>query len=118
MPEQYRNLRMEALMYLRGVLAQYQKRMYHDKLLSGIASKKGKMILKATSKAEISRILHPQVPHFDGGKFIPNEYCVTEEELIAWSEASLKGPLLPLASERYRELFREVFPEEAEALSI
>ena len=109
MPEQYRNLRMEALMRLR---------MYHDKLLSGIASKKGKMILKATSKAEISRILHPQAPHFDGGKFIPNEYCVTEEELIAWSEASLNGPLLPLASERYRELFREVFPEEAEALSI
>ena len=89
MPEQYRNLRMEALVRLRGVLAQYQKRMYHDKLLSGIASKKGKMILKATSKAEINRILHPQAPHFDGGKFIPNEYCVTEEELIAWSEASL-----------------------------
>ena len=85
MPEQYRNLRMEALMRLRSVLAQYQKRMYHDKLLSGIASKKGKMILKATSKAEINRILHPQAPHFDGGKFIPNEYCVTEEELIAWS---------------------------------
>lgn len=118
MPEQYRNLRMEALMHLRSVLAQYQKRMYHDKLLSGIASKKGKMILKATSKAEINRILHPKAPHFDGGKFIPNEYCVTEEELIAWSEVSLKGPLLPLASERYRELFREVFPEEAEALSI
>ena len=59
MTEQYRNLRMEALVRLRGVLAQYQKRMYHDKLLSGIASKKGKMILKATSKAEINRILHP-----------------------------------------------------------
>lgn len=105
-------------MRLRSVLARYQERMYHDRLLSGIASKKGKMILKATSKAEINRILHPQAPHFDGGKFIPNEYCVPEEELIAWSEASLKGPLLPWASERYRELFREVFPEEAEALSI
>ena len=83
-----------------------------------VLPRRREMILKATSKAEISRILHPQAPHFDGGKFIPNEYCVTEEELIAWSEASLNGPLLPLASERYRELFREVFPEEAEALSI
>lgn len=33
MTEQYRNLRMEALMHLRSVLAQYQKRMYHDSLL-------------------------------------------------------------------------------------
>lgn len=117
MTEQYRNLRMEALMHLRSVLAQYQKRMYHDKLLSGIASKKGKMILKATSKAEINRILHPKAPHFDGAKFIPDEYSVAEEELICWSEASLKAPLVTPALHRYMELFRKVFPEESKRMS-
>lgn len=118
MPEQYRILRMEALGRLRRTLAQYKERMYHDKLLAGIARKRGQMILDATSKKQIERILNPKAPHFDGNKFIPDEYGVAEEELICWSETSFRGPLISVASERYRELFREVFPEESKALAI
>lgn len=118
MSEKYRSLRLDALSNLYRILNRYQKSMYHDKLLSGIAKKKGEMILNAKSKAEIERILHPKAPHFDGNQFIPDEYSVPEEELICWSETSLQAPLVPVACDRYRELFREIFPEESEALSI
>ena len=118
MPEKYRELRMEAISRLNGILHQYANRMYCSKLLAGIARKKGKMILEATTKADMERILHPHAPHYDGNQFVPDPYGVAEEELICWSETSLRGPLIPEASARYRELFREVFPEESKQLAI
>ena len=41
-----------------------------------------------------------------------------EEELICWSEASLRAPLNETGFQRYSELFRLVFPEESERLNI
>lgn len=87
MPEQYRNLRMEALVRLRGVLAQYQKRMYHDKLLSGIASKKGKMILKATSIKAVHAVLHCMDATGEGAVGLIDHRSVAEYKSSAGADA-------------------------------
>ena len=54
--------------------------------------------------------------NFNGNRFTPDKYSIPEEELIAWSETSLKGPLPPEAFNRCRELFNAIFPEESKTI--
>ena len=111
-------LRFDALKMLQGLIHHYDERGYADKLLNGIAEKKGAMIMSASSKTEMNKILKPKAPHFDGVRFIADHYLLPEEELICWSEASLRAPLNEYAFRRYMELFCRMFPEESEALHI
>lgn len=111
--EKTAELRLTGLQKLMGQLRQYKERGFLEQLLCAIAEKKGKLILAATSKTDMERIITPRAPHFDGNRFIPDKYSIPEEELIAWSETSLKGPLIAVASDRYRELFSIFFPERA-----
>ncbi len=107
-------LQFSALRKLQSQLHYYAERGFHEKLIYAIAEKKGEMIIHATTKSEMERIMQAKAPHYDGGKFIPGENSIPEEELICWSETSLKGPLIPAAMKRYMELFRQCFPEEAQ----
>lgn len=109
-------LRLTALQKLMGQLHQYKERGFLEQLLCAIAEKKGNLILAATLKTDMERIIAPRAPYFDGNRFIPDKYSIPEEELIAWSETSMKGPLIAAASERFRELFSIVFPERAKEL--
>lgn len=111
-------LRFDALKNLQGLLSQYENRNYAPKLLCGIGEKKGAMIMSATSKTEIDKVLRPKAPHYDGTRFIADRYLLPEEELICWSEASLRAPLNEPGFRRYMELFRRVFPEESEAMNL
>ena len=111
-------LRFDALRELQGLLSQYDKRGYSAKLLNSIGEKKGAMIMSADSKTELNKILRPKTPHYDGVHFVSDWYLLPEEELICWSEASLRAPLNEAGYRRYMELFRRVFPEESEALDI
>ena len=111
-------LRFDALMTLQSLIQQYDERGYAAKLLNGIAEKKGAMIMSATSKTEMDNILRPKAPHFDGARFISDRYLLPEEELIFWSEASLRAPLNEYGIRRYMELFCRMFPEESEVLHI
>ena len=74
-------------------LKYYQDHGYIESLINKIAEKKTKMIMEIKSKNEMDKILKPSCPYFNGSKFIPNKYNVIEEELICWSETSLKAPL-------------------------
>lgn len=103
-------LRLGALGELNGRLRAYEKLGYIAELVDPIAEKKCAMILKATSKAEMDKILKPHCPHYDGSKFVPDEYNVPEEELICWSQTSLQAPLNQIGHERYISLFRCIFP--------
>lgn len=87
-------------------------------MVFGILKRKGMMILCTTSKSELERIIKPRCPHFDGNKFVPDEYHVPQEELIAWSETSLKAPLNQAGHNRYLELFQMIFPKKYEELMI
>lgn len=106
-----RSIRLSGLQSLYGYLNQYEKMGYCEKIISGIAEKKIKMIMKANSKTETNEILKPQYPKYDGNKFTTNQYSVPEEELIGWSKASLTAPLNTIGCERYMEVFKSVFPK-------
>ena len=103
-------LRLGALGELNSRLRAYEKLGYIPELVNPIAEKKCAMILEATSKAEIDKILTPRCPHYDGSKFVPDKYNVPEEEMICWSQTSLQAPLNSVAHERFMTLFREKFP--------
>lgn len=115
-PDRIRELRFSALRQLQGHLRFYEERGYCSKLLCGIAQKKGEMILKITSKAEMEKLMKPHAPHYNGAEFVPDEYNIPEEELICWSETSFIGPLNNAGYKRYMQVFSEVFPEESKTL--
>lgn len=107
-----RELRWKALMQLTRQLNYYKSLGYIDRLLYAIAEKKGKMIMETSSKTEMEKVLKPHAPHYNGNEFFPDKYNVLEEELICWSETSLKSPLNDAGNKRYMQLFSEVFPED------
>lgn len=117
-PESVRDLRLHAIGEVRLYLLHYQQHGYMPKLLCAIAEKKCKRILTIHTKAEMERLLKPKCPYYDGNRFQPDEYSVPEEELICWSEASLRAPLNEAGFNRYMELFRQVLPEESKLLPI
>lgn len=109
-------LRMKALATLRGQIEYYRKLGYVERLIEGIAEKRAAMIMKATTQTEMDKVMRPRAPRYDGGKFVPDEYNIPEEEMIAWSMVSLQAPLSSIGMQRYMELFREFFPKESKEL--
>lgn len=114
--DRIRKLHFSAYRLLQAHLNFYKERGYCEKLLCGIAKKKGQLILKTTSKAEVEKLIKPCVPHYNGAEFVSDEYTVPEEELICWSETSFLGPLNHIAYKRYMRVFGEVFPNDAKKL--
>ena len=114
--ERIRTLRLEAVGRLQNILDYYAKLGYMDRLLNPIAEKKSEMIARATSKTEIEKIIKLRCPHYNGNQFFSDEYSVPEEELIGWSMTSLRSPLNDAGQTRYMEVFRRVFPEEADSI--
>lgn len=117
-PDQTKNLRFLAVLKLQGYLHQYEQRGYMPKLIHAIAEKKCRMIGTITTESEMEKLLKPSCPHYYGGRFTPGEYHIPEEELIGWSEASLRTPLNSAGYQRYMELFKQVLPEESRRLSL
>ena len=115
-PEKVQSLQFTALRQLQARLHWYSERGYQDKLINAIADKKSEMIMRTTTKAEMEKVLHAPAPHYTGAGFVTDQYCVPEEELIGWSETSLRGPLIPAGLKRYMELFKLVFPEETHSV--
>lgn len=112
------NLRLLAIKEMQRYLWHYKKLGYMPKLLCAIARKKCEMLLTLTTKAEIERLMKPRCPQYNGNRFIPDEYSIPEEELICWSETSLRAPLNGAGYQRYMELFRQVFPDRSTALPV
>ena len=117
-PPRVQELQFTALQELQAQLQYYAKHGYHKRLITGIAKKKGAMILKTTSKADMDRVMHPRPPHYNGTEFVPDEFSIPEEELICWSETSLRAPLNSAGLKRYMALFKEIFPQESETVGI
>ena len=115
-PEKVQSLQFTALRQLQARLHWYSERGYQDKLINAIAEKKSEMIMRTTTKAEMEKVLHAPAPHYTGAGFVTDQYCVPEEELIGWSETSLRGPLIPAGLKRYMELFKLIFPEETHSV--
>ena len=110
--DKVKEIRYKGLQQLCNILNYYKSRGFDDKLLVPIAEKKCNMIMSCNSKTEMEKIIKPKCPHYDGNKFVTDDDNVLEEELIAWSETSLAGPLNEIGFKRYLEVFMLVFPDE------
>ena len=116
--DQVKKLRLGAISSLQRCLRYYRQLGYMPKLLYAIAEKKCRMISSIASKPELEKLIRPRCPHYDGNRFIPDTYSVPEEELICWSETSLKVPLNAAGFQRYMDLFKQVLPEESRRLAL
>ena len=107
-------LRCSALFELNAIISVYKNRHFLDELLKRIFEKKAEFIMEAETKEELKQILEPSIPIYCGGKFSSDStFHVEEEELLLWSMASLKGPLISEGTKRYEELFCRILPEKA-----
>ena len=113
-PEKLRERKRCALTDVRKCLAYYEHRCYADELLCAIARKKVDFLLQSATVGAIREILKPSVPRYDGLTFHTGKYHVAEEELIGWSEASLRAPLTGAGARRFAEVFAEICPEQGE----
>lgn len=102
-----------ALMALIPIMRTYRKAGFlEDALIRPIIWKKIAFINEAVSVSQLKDILKLPKVRYDGCKIRPvGEYAIPEEELIMWSETSLRGPLISEAYKRYAELFQQVFPD-------
>lgn len=118
--EKIRNLRFEALQYVYVRAQDYLQKGFLPELVEAFFVKKIGMIPQISSKNEKEVFRNPSVPVYNGNGFVPsgNPFYVEEEELLLWSETSLKGPLIPAGYARYMELFQKYLPEQAEKLAI
>lgn len=101
--------KLKALKRAWSFLELYSKEHFDERLLDAIMEKKAQLILNATSVKDIREIGEPQRPNYDGNKWIISPNSVPEEEMIWWSKASEKAPLMREAVERYMELFRQFY---------
>lgn len=85
-------------------------------LVLGMAQKKSRIICEAESISQLTQMVKPSEPYWNGGEFKPGPYHVPEEELLIWSELSLEVVLNGAGFKRYAELFTELFPEEGEKI--
>ncbi len=118
MPDSVRNLCFDAMRQVQDYLHHYEVLGYMPGFLCVIAEKKCRYIMAATTKADMEQIIKPHCPHYDGNRFIPGPYSIPEEEMICWSETSMKEPLTSVGLGRYLELFHQVFPEESKFLRV
>ena len=118
MPDSVRNLCFDAMRQVQDYLHHYEMLGYMPGFLCVIAEKKCRYIMAAATKADMEQIIKPHCPHYDGNRFIPGPYSIPEEEMICWSETSMKEPLTSVGLGRYLELFHQVFPEESKFLRV
>lgn len=109
--DKIKELRISALQTVRGQLLAYQELGIIQRLLTAIAEKKCSFLMEITSKTEMTKILKPHCPTYNGNKFIPDKYYIPEEELICWSQTSLVAPLNSAGFKRYMEVFKMVLPD-------
>ncbi len=112
------NERLCALRNLHQIAYSYQKEGFLPELVEAFFVKKAGFICKAKSKAELTEILKPSQPHFNGNHIVPDNsiYYSEEEELLLWSRTSLLAPLIDVGYERYKELFYKLLPEKAKSI--
>lgn len=115
-PEKLRERKISALTEMMERLTCYESQCYADDLLCAVAQKKADYLIQAATVGAINEILKPSVPHYDGFEFHPGKYHVAEEELIGWSEASLRAPLTDAGARRFAEVFTEIYPEQGKRI--
>lgn len=112
--------KISAILSLYAIANTYRKEGFReDIIIHPIIRKKIAFIKTATSKSELKEILGPPKVRYDGNKIRPvGSYTIPEEELIFWSRTSLLAPIITPADDRYREVFKEIFPDISKEIGV
>lgn len=112
-------IKLEALKRLRSIIYQYMNRGFLKDLVLTVCEKKIAFIHQARTKKDIEEILTFSKIRFNGCEVVPvGRYHIPEEELILWSMISPAVTLKDYAVKRYKKLFRELLPEQADMLNL
>ena len=112
------NVKFDALRTSYARVEYYAKQGINEEIVDTIMEKKSKLIIAAQSIKEVREITAPPKPRYTGTEWIASPNSVPEEEMVIWSETSLRagGPLMPEAVARYMKLFRDFYGERADEL--
>lgn len=106
----------EALRKSWSLVEVYARDGFDEKILDAIMEKKSRMILDATTVKDIRELGEPPKPSYTGNRWVASKNSVPEEEMVWWSKASERAPLMREAVERYMELFKQFYGKSADEL--
>ena len=107
--EKMRSRKFAAVQKAAAITDAYAKAGIREDLVDTIMEKKTNLILSAKTIEEVDRAASQPKPHYTGGEWIDDPLSVPEEELVIWSQTSLKGPLTHAGQQRYLSVFKKVF---------
>jgi len=112
--------KIQALMYLPAIADRYLREFAPEEtIVLPIIQKKIAFIKAATEISDIYEILQPpKVQRIGYEVCAVGRYAIPEEELFLWAQLIPNTQLIEPAMERYRKLFREIFPDEAKKIGI
>ena len=116
--ESEKELRLDCLIQIFGRANAYLKKGFLPDVVEAFFVRKIKSLPLVSTKSNMKDFLKVSTPNYSGGKFIDRNtpYYSEEEELLFWSETSLRGPLISAGYERYMELFKKILPKQAEQI--
>ena len=83
------------------------------KIVLDIVKKKLEYLRTATTHKEVTEILTPPKPRYNGSELVvDSKYHIPAEEMLIWSRTSYLAPLSEEGYKRYMKVFREYFGEE------
>ena len=117
--EKEREVRLECLTQIFGRANAYLKKGFLPDVVEAFFVRKMKGLPLVSTKQDMQDFLKVSTPHYFGRKFTVSNipYYSEEEELLLWSETSLRGPLISAGYERYMELFKKILPQKAEQIN-
>lgn len=116
--ESAKELRLDCLIQIFGRANTYLKKGFLPDVVEAFFVRKIKSLPLVSTKSNMKDFLKVSTPNYSGGKFTDRNtpYYSEEEELLFWSETSLRGPLISAGYERYMELFKKILPKQAEQI--
>lgn len=101
--EKEREVRLECSTQIFGRANAYLKKGFLPDVVEAFFVRKMKGLPLVSTKQDMQDFLKVSTPHYFGGKFTVSNipYYSEEEELLLWSETSLRGPLITAGYERY-----------------
>ena len=116
--ESEKELRLDCLIQIFGRANTYLKKGFLPDVVEAFFVRKMEGLPLVSTKQDMQDFLKVSTPNYSGGKFIDRNtpYYSEEEELLFWSETSLRGPLISAGYERYMELFKKILPKQAEQI--
>lgn len=90
-------------------VANYRRQGIVSELVHTIFVKRMQLIGNAGTVSELKEIQAEPKPHYNGNGFSTGTFCIPEEELILWSQTSLRAPLNEAGMKRYLDVFHQVY---------